>query len=357
MSLSTPCGAPRCLAKGRVLSDAVCAVPSGGQLLLYVLVQTLLTALWGVLSVALERIVQRWRTRPRPWHATRTRARTRYDSEKDEVFFQTQRGAVAAPGVALERFATYTSDLDPALALPTAPAAAADDELDVDMEGARTPLPIALLSTATSVKFGLSLRAAIAALPCAVQLGIGLHLRTRDGVPCPAVPRAAGWFGLLGSQATLPTQVVVALLALRPARAAAPPAAVLAAGLQVVWNGTLLVSLASLAGERCMARAPVAALGSGRIAASVLIEVLTACAAIMFAMHVRPRPRGECVVPVSVPGLALLAAVLVSLQFARAAVVAAVFPPGADLAGALRCAVDETAQGTVYAFGRFVGLF
>ncbi|EJD50803.1 hypothetical protein AURDEDRAFT_150002 [Auricularia subglabra TFB-10046 SS5] len=357
MSLSTPCGAPRCLAKGRLLSDPVCAVPYGGQLLLYVLVQTVLTALWGVLSVALERIVQRWRTRPRPWHATRSRARTRYDSEKDEVFFQTQRGAVAGPGVPLEHFATYTSDLDPDLdnVQPLPANVQADDELD--MEGARTPLPIALLSTVTSVKFGLSLRAAIAALPCAVQLGIGLHLRTRDGVPCPAAPRAAGWFGLVGSQATLPTQVVVSLLALKPSRALAPGAALLAAALQTVWNGTLLVSLASFSSGQCMARDPVGALGAGRIAAAVLIEVLTACAATMFAMHVRPRPRAECYIPVSVLGLSILAAVLVALQFARAAVVAAVFPPGADLPGALRCAVDETAQGTVYAFGRFVGLF
>lgn len=357
-----------------LLTNDACSVPHSRELVLYVLLQTILTAIWGAVAVGLERLIHCWRTRPRAWNVPgrslgRTRARTRYDAEKEEIFFETKRGGVA-PALHLERLASYTSDLDnvmpSSLRDPTycCPSSAPMDEcadIEPEYDDPRRKLILDLLTTTSTVKFGWSLRVAIAALPTALQFGVGLYLRTRPGGACPTRPQIAGWFGLFGGHSTLPTQVAVALLALRPSRLLAPLAALLGAGMQIVWNGSLMMTLAAVAGPAdttatCFRTPLFRGLGRGVswTASSVLIELVTAGAATMFTMHVRPRAANP--VPVSLAGLSLITVVLVALQFARAAVVAFIFPNAGTLGGSLRCAVDSDGQGAVYAFGRFVGL-
>ncbi|KZV82224.1 hypothetical protein EXIGLDRAFT_729993 [Exidia glandulosa HHB12029] len=360
-----------------LMTNDVCTVPHAGQLMLYVLLQALLTALWGVVAVGLERLIRRWRTRPKPWSASartlgRTRARTRYDAEKEEVFFETKRGVIE-PALHLERLASYTSDLDDVQIMPSSSRVpmcnyhGATNELDPNNSNEpecpvdpHRQLMLDILTTTTTVKFGWSLRVCIAALPTAFQFGIGLYLRTRPGGACPTTPRVAGWFGLFGGHSTLPTQVVVTLLALWPCRALAPFAALIAAGLQLIWNGSLLMTLAAVAGpmDTTATCFPARLFRLGRgvswTVSSVFTEVITAGAATMFAMHVRPRASNPT--PVSLGGLMLIALVLLAVQFARAAVVGFILPTRGEIGNSLHCAVDAGGQGAVYAFGRFAGL-
>lgn len=368
-----------------ILTDAVCPVPSTGQLLLYVQIQVALTALWGAFAVGLANLILRWRTRPRRWHPQRTRARTRtrYNTEKDEIFLENARGEIQ-PVTNLERLATYTSDLDGVDVLPSSsqipmrmcsaydgpnPPHEAEVEEDDELCSKRRSCFVELLSNITTVKFGSSLATAIALIPTVVQLAFGIWLRARPGGTCPHVPRIAGWFGMLGVQSTIPAQVAATLIALRPSRILAPVVAIIALGLQCLWNGSLLISLGALVGPGdaqrlgptatagCLTVAKLFKIAQGRIATGVLIEFFTVCATVMFAMHVRPRKRDvDERLPISRLGLTVLVIILVALQSTRAPILTAAFPDRATTVGALRCAIEARGIGAGYPFGRFTSL-
>ncbi|KAH7099631.1 hypothetical protein BKA62DRAFT_709581 [Auriculariales sp. MPI-PUGE-AT-0066] len=335
------------------------------NLLAFVQIQFVLTALWGVFSVGLDR--------PRRWNPqrTRARARTRYDIEKDQVFLENKRGEIQ-PVHNLERLATVTSDLDDAILeqlpsssqMPMQTICHAEDIVHVEdgpgqrseaLSAKRCGNTVSLLSVITTVKFGFTLGTAIAALPTVIQLGIGIWLRSRSGGACPHQPRIAGWSLRLSSP-------------LRPSRILAPVIAILALGVQCLWNGSLMISLGALAippgpsgplsiAAGCIPPKTLLKMSGGRIIIGILIECFTMAATVMFAMHIRRRKRDvDEGVPISRLGLSILACILIALQSVRAPIITAAFPNRSSLADALRCAVDARGLDGAYAFGRFMSL-